>query len=90
LHVAVPYHPTFYVPLALLHGSLLVRLAGDAAGRFEWTRAGGALNALALAAFVLSTVTAVLRAKRGARRPVSGDMPDAEVPSSPIGGPRPD
>ncbi len=29
LRVAVPYHPTFYVPLALLHVSLLVRVAGD-------------------------------------------------------------
>ncbi|MCZ7655002.1 MAG: hypothetical protein M5R42_13025 [Rhodocyclaceae bacterium] len=28
--VTVPYHPVFYVPLALLHLSLAVRLAGDA------------------------------------------------------------
>jgi len=47
LRVAVPYHPSFYVPLALLHGSLAVRLAGDAAARYDWTRAGGLLNALA-------------------------------------------
>ena len=32
LRVAVPYHPTFYLPLALLHLSLVVRLAGDATG----------------------------------------------------------
>ena len=27
LRVAVPYHATFYLPLALLHASLAVRLA---------------------------------------------------------------
>jgi hypothetical protein len=64
LRVAVPYRAWFYVPLLLLHGSLAVRLAGDATGRFDWTRAGGALNALALAAFIAGTATAVLRARR--------------------------
>jgi hypothetical protein len=63
LRVAVPYNASFYVPLALLHGSLAVRLAGDAAGRFDWTRLGGMLNAVALAAFIVGTVTAVLRAR---------------------------
>ena len=38
----------------------LVRLAGDVSGNFALTRLGGALNALALLAFILSTVTAVL------------------------------
>ena len=66
LRVAVPYHPTFYLPLALLHLSLVVRLAGDAAGRFDWTRVGGMLNALALAAFIAGTASAVVR---GMRRP---------------------
>lgn len=60
LRVPVPYHAWFYGPLALLHISLLVRLAGDAAGQIELTRLGGALNALALAAFIVSTVAAVL------------------------------
>ena len=32
--------------------------------QFDWTRAGGLLNALALAAFILSTVSAVVRGKR--------------------------
>ncbi len=30
--LAVPYHARFYLPLALLHGSLLLRVAGDLAG----------------------------------------------------------
>jgi hypothetical protein len=63
---AVPYHPMFYVPLVLLQASLLVRLGGDAAGRIDWTRAGAWLNAAALAAFLLGTLTAVLRGRRKA------------------------
>jgi hypothetical protein len=70
LRVKLPYHPTFYGPLALLHVSLLVRLAGDAAGQLPLTRAGGLLNALALAAFILGTVSAVVRGTRGASRAV--------------------
>jgi hypothetical protein len=66
LRVNVPYHPTFYGPLALLHVSLLVRVAGDASGQFAWTRVGGLLNALALAAFMVSTVGATVRGKRSA------------------------
>ena len=61
LRVQVPYHPAFYVPLALLHLSLVVRLAGDATARFDWTRVGGLLNALALAAFIVFTIAAVIR-----------------------------
>jgi hypothetical protein len=66
LRVNVPYHPTFYGPLALLHVSLVVRVAGDASGQFAWTRVGGLLNALALAAFMASTVGAAVRGKRSA------------------------
>jgi hypothetical protein len=67
LRVAVPYHPTFYGPLVLLHLSLVVRLAGDATASFACTRAGALLNAVALVAFVVGTVGAVIRGLRGAR-----------------------
>jgi hypothetical protein len=63
LRVSVPYGPAFYVPLTLLHLSLLVRLAGDATGSFDWTRAGGLLNAIALAAFIVNTAAAVIRGR---------------------------
>jgi hypothetical protein len=63
LRVAVPYHPLFYAPLILLHLSLAVRLAGDALASFEWRSMGGLLNAVALAAFILNTVAAVIRGK---------------------------
>ena len=65
LRVAVPYHAVFYLPLALLHLSLLVRMAGDATGRFGWTQAGGMLNAVALAAFIVTMVSAVVRGALG-------------------------
>jgi hypothetical protein len=64
LRVPVPYHAYFYVPLAVLHVSVLLRLAGDASARFDWTRLGGMLSAVAVAAFLVGTVAAVLRGRR--------------------------
>ena len=63
LRVAVPYHPLFYAPLALLHLSLAARLAGDLAGSADWRGMGGLLNAAALAFFILNTVAAVISGK---------------------------
>ena len=60
LRVAVPYKPYFYLPLALLHLSLLLRLAGDWTLSAQWRAWGGALNGAALLAFVLGTIAAVL------------------------------
>jgi len=68
LRVAVPYHPGFYAPLLLLHGSLALRLAGDAGGWFDLKRWGALLSALALVAFIANTATAVLRGRRRGRR----------------------
>jgi hypothetical protein len=64
LRVAVPYSPYFYLPLALLHVSLLVRLAGDWMMLEQWRAWGGALNGIALLAFVLGTITAAVRGMR--------------------------
>ena len=69
LRVAVPYHPLFYAPLALLHAGLALRVVADAAGQFEWTSWGGMLSALALLAFILNTIAAVVRGQLAARRP---------------------
>jgi len=63
LRVKLPYTPWFYAPLVLLHGSLVVRIVGDALTRFDWIRMGGLLNALALAAFIVANASAVLRAR---------------------------
>ncbi len=62
--VSMPYHPVFYVPLALLHGSLALRLMGDLAANAEWRALGGAANAVALVAFLLNTLIAVIRGQR--------------------------
>ena len=72
LRVAVPYHPLFYAPLALLHAGLALRVAGDAAGQFEWTRWGALLSALALLAFIVNTIAAVVRGRRAAPSPRQG------------------
>src|SRR5690606_15908617 len=64
LRVALPYHPSFYLPLVLLHASVAIRLVGDAGAGYGWTRVGGLLNALALAAFIATMLGAVLRGRR--------------------------
>lgn len=61
LRVPLPYHPVSYVPLILLHFSLIVRLAGDALADQGVRSMGGMLNAIALAAFILNTIAAVAR-----------------------------
>ncbi len=66
LRVAVPYGAYFYLPLALLHASLALRIGGDCLELASWRAWGGALNGFALAAFVLGMIAAVVRAKRSA------------------------
>ena len=63
LRVALRYSPWAYLPLALLHLSLLLRVAGDWTRLPEWRAWGGALNALALLAFVLGTIAAAVKAR---------------------------
>jgi hypothetical protein len=77
LRLPLPYHPAFYVPLVLLHASLAVRLAGDLIGLPGVLRAGGLLNAVALATFMAGTLTAVLRARatRASEAGVAGRRP---------------
>ena len=69
LRVTMRYTPAFYAPLALLHVSLAVRVAGDAADRLDWTRAGALGNAAAIALFIATALTAVWR---GGRRRTAG------------------
>ncbi len=55
--VKLQFGPGFYVPLALLHGSLLFRLAVDR----SW---GALLNSAALALFALTAAAAALLWRR--------------------------
>lgn len=68
LRRAVPYTPLMYGPVALLHASLLLRVVvGDVRG-VEWAlQAGGALNIVAVFAFVgVAVHTATTRRPIGA------------------------
>ncbi|HEY3437601.1 MAG TPA: hypothetical protein VGK35_07930 [Actinotalea sp.] len=50
----LPYRPAFYVPVVLLHGSLVLRvLGGDMYGQAWALKTGGALNVLAVLAFLV-------------------------------------
>lgn len=69
LRVTMPYHAAFYVPLALLHLSLAVRIAGDATYRLDWVRVGAWGNALAIAVFIATAASAVWRGTRSRGRP---------------------
>ncbi len=62
--VKIPWHPAFYLPLALLHGSLALRVAGGLADAFSLRQWGGIANALALAAFILTMVISVVRGRK--------------------------
>jgi hypothetical protein len=66
LRVTIPYHPLFYLPLVVLHGSLLLRLLGDAID-FRVARVGAMGNAIAIALFIATMLTAVVRGRRAAR-----------------------
>ncbi|MEU8124686.1 hypothetical protein AB0C21_38750 [Spirillospora sp. NPDC049024] len=51
LRVRLPFHPVLYAPLALLHASLLLRLAGDLSGVPGLRTAGGVLGEVSLLLF---------------------------------------
>jgi len=68
VRVRMPYHWTFYLPLLALHVSLLMRLAGNGLMLPELLSLGGLLNAAALALFILSTVSSVIRGSRAGKK----------------------
>lgn len=57
----IRFHPSAYAHLALLHLSLLVRIAGDLFALPDVRRWGGMFNALALLLFLGNTLVSVLR-----------------------------
>jgi hypothetical protein len=68
LRVRMRYHPIFYLPLALLHATLLLRVFADLATQPQLRAAGAVGNALALLAFVVTTVSAVVAGSRAPAR----------------------
>ena len=60
------YRPAFYVPLGLLHASLVLRVAGDLAGGLAMRRWGALLGAAAIVLFLASAGFAMWTARRAA------------------------
>lgn len=59
LSIPMQYTARFYIPLVLLHGTLLVRIGGNLFGWWEGRLWGGLLNAATILLFLLTTVTAL-------------------------------
>lgn len=53
LRIRIAYHPVFYVPLALLHGSLLIRVIAGLGGEATLQHAAAAVNVASLMVFAL-------------------------------------
>jgi len=67
LRLPLAYRPAFYAPLALLHVSLAVRIAGDLIPSLSWLRWGGLFNVTAVLAFLGVVIASVARGMRGMR-----------------------
>jgi hypothetical protein len=72
LRVTYPYHPALYVPLAVLHATLVARVAGDLIGSTGLRATGAAGNALAIALFIVTSVVLVTVGARRRRQAESG------------------
>lgn len=57
--VKIPWHPVFYLPLALLHLTVLGRVIGDLAGSLTLAQLAAVGNALTLFLFVFTVLTRV-------------------------------
>ncbi len=64
LELDMPFSPRMYVPLIILHTSLLMRLLGDLVITPEWRLWGGMGNGVAIALFLLNILYTVRRARR--------------------------
>jgi hypothetical protein len=60
LGIPIPYRKIFYLHLALLHGGLAIRIAGNFAGDLALRQWGGALNAAAIALFFVMTIASTV------------------------------
>jgi hypothetical protein len=62
--VKIPYHLAFYLPLLVLHISLVLRVAGVLSDEYALRREGGLANAIALLIFILIIVMSVVRGRQ--------------------------
>lgn len=68
LKVKIPYHPFFYVPLALLHLSLALRVFGGLTDSLALRQWGALANAATLAVFIATMIASVIRGSRQTTR----------------------
>ncbi|MFT0847005.1 hypothetical protein VR010_04530 [Actinomycetaceae bacterium L2_0104] len=61
VHRPLPYNAAMWVPLGLLHLSLLLRVTGDLTDTLVARNVGGVLGVVAILTFLLTTVTLVLK-----------------------------
>lgn len=66
VRVKIPYTPFFYLPLVALHASLALRVLGSLGDSFALRHWGGLLNGVALALFIGTVLTSVLRGRNPA------------------------
>ena len=60
LRLRLPFYQGLYLPLAQLHGSLLVRLAGDLVGMAVLREIGGILSTVSILGFALQAGRVVI------------------------------
>jgi hypothetical protein len=66
--IKIPYHPALYLPMALLHLTLAIRLLGGLAGNFSLRHHAALFNGLVLVVFIVTMITLVKRhTQRGMR-----------------------
>ena len=63
LQVTVPYQRWFYLPLVLLHGSLILRISADLNAAFVLRQWGGMFNVIAVLLFLAFTGAVVYHAR---------------------------
>lgn len=72
LGLPVQFRWTSYVPLAVLHGSLLVRLIGDLTGSSSGRILGASGNAVAVGLFLMNMVASLILGSAHSPGPVAG------------------
>ena len=64
LGIALPYRPVLFLPLALLHAGLVLRVAGGAVDNADLWRAGGVISELAIVMYIALSAINAIRANR--------------------------
>ena len=77
--IRIPYHTAFYLPLMVLHMSLLARVIGDFSGTLTLSRWAGIANATALLLFIITMLVSVFRGLR--RTGAAADLETGEAGS---------